>query len=170
MKKVLLYMIFSSSILLAGGISLEKIFQDTFSKESHAGQKIITLTKVQVRELQQVSQAKIDSAKVRFYVVSNDSKVEGYGVLVINRVRTKKAAILYLIDKDESIKGIEIVQFLEPSEYKPNNTWKALFTGKNLQDDLKSGHGIPTISGATMTARSISDASRIALAIVKMFK
>ena len=78
----------------------------------------------------------------------------------------REIIILYLIDKDVKIKNIEILAFHEPSEYKPYSSWKAAFTGKGAKDDLKAGYGVPTISGATLSARAISDAARIALAIV----
>jgi hypothetical protein len=77
---------------------------------------------------------------------------------------SKKSPVL------KQIKSIEIIQFQEPSEYKPNQAWKDVFTGKSKADNLFSGKGIPTISGATMSARAIADASRIALSIVEMYK
>ena len=171
MRLLLLTLLFSVSLLSAkSGISLEKLFKSSFSSDVTVGQKILTLNAKEVRTLQQNAKAKMDSNKVRFYVVKNASKVVGYGVLVIQRVRTKKASILYLISKDMKIKSIEIIQFQEPSEYKPNQAWKNVFTGKTSEDNLFAGKGIPTISGATMSARAISDASRIALSIVKMYK
>ena len=170
MRLLLLILLFSLSLLSAKGISLEKIFQSSFSSTVTVGQKIITLTTKEVQRLQKSAKAKMDSNKIRFYVVKNENKVVGYGVLVTQRVRTKKAAILYLISKEMKIKSIEIIQFQEPSEYKPNQAWKDVFTGKSKEDNLFSGKGIPTISGATMSARALSDASRIALSIVEMYK
>ena len=167
MKKVLLSMVLTLSIVSAKeGISLEKIFKATFSQGVTVGQKVITLSKNEMSQVQKQAKARIDSNKIRFYVVKKNNALEGYGVLVVQRVRTKKAAVLYLISKDEKIKSIEIIAFHEPSEYKPNSTWKDVFEGKSRVDDLRAGHGIPTITGATMSARAISDAARIALAIV----
>ena len=123
-----------------------------------------------MQRLQQNAKAKMDSNKIRFYVVKKDKLVQGYGVLVVQRVRTKKAAILYLVNKDMQIKSVEIIQFQEPSEYKPNQAWIDVFKDKVKEDNLFSGKGIPTISGATMSARAIADASRIALSIVETYK
>jgi hypothetical protein len=170
MRILLVTLLFSFSFLSAKGISLEKIFKSSFSSTVTVGQKIITLNTNEVKILQKKAKAKMDSNKIRFYVVKNASKVVGYGVLVIQRVRTKKAAILYLVSKESKIKSIEIIQFQEPSEYKPNKVWQGVFKGKTKEDNLFSGKGIPTISGATMSARAISDASRIALHIVEMYK
>jgi Na+-translocating ferredoxin:NAD+ oxidoreductase RnfG subunit len=159
-----------SSFLFSKGVSLEKLFKASFSPAATIGQKIITLNAREVQALQQKAKAKFDSNKIRFYVVKNDSKLVGYGVLVTQRVRTKKASILYMISKEAKIKSIEIIQFQEPSEYKPNKNWKDIFTGKSKENDLFVGKGIPSISGATMSARAVSDASRLALSIVEMYR
>jgi len=169
--KFLLVLVVSVTVLFAKeGISLDEIFKSTFSSNVTVGQKTITLSKAQMKALQKKAKAKVDSNIIRYYVVKNEKKVVGYGVLVVQRIRTKKAAILYLIDKDEKIKNIEIIAFHEPSEYKPYSTWKNSFKDKALKDDLRAGYGIPTISGATLSARAISDASRIALTIVAQEK
>lgn len=174
MRLLVLTLLFSLSLLSAKGaskgVSLDKLFKASFSSTVTVGQKIITLNAKEVKDLQKRAKAKMDSNKIRFYVVKDASKVVGYGVLVVQRVRTKKAAILYLVSKDSKIKSIEIIQFQEPSEYKPNQAWKDVFTGKVKEDNLFAGKGIPTISGATMSARAISDASRIALSIVEIYK
>jgi len=169
-KTLFIFIVLISFGFAKEGISLEQIFKSTFSSSVTVGQKVIVLKKDEIQALQKKAKAKLDSSKIRFYVVQNGGKVEGYGVLVIQRVRTKKAAILYLVSKEAKIKSIEIVQFLEPSEYKPNQAWKDVFTGKSKEDNLFAGKGIPTISGATMSARTIADASRIALSIVEMYK
>lgn len=167
MKTILIFMILVSQMLLAKEpISLMNIFKTTFNNDVMVGQKDIVLNANEKKSLQAKAKATIDSNKIRFYVAKKAQKVEGYGVMIIQRIRTKKAAILYLIDRDVKIKNIEILAFHEPSEYKPYNSWKESFTGKGKGDDLKSGYDIPTISGATLSARAITNASRIALEVV----
>jgi len=167
MKTILISTILWTTILFAKEpLSLQQIFNDTFSKQSVVTQKDIVLTSKEKKVLQQEAKAKIDSHKIRFYVVKKSNAIEGYGVLLIQKIRTKKAAILYLIDKNAKIKNIEILAFHEPSEYKPYSTWKESFFSKGINDELKAGYGVPTISGATLSARAIANASRIALAIV----
>ena len=170
MKYILVFVLSYTLLWSKGSVSLESLFKDTFSSQVTVGQKTITLSKSQMKALQKKAKAKVDSNIIRYYVVKEGNTVQGYGVLIVQRIRTKKAAILYLIDQNEKIKNIEIVAFHEPSEYKPYSSWKNNFTGKVLKDDLRAGYGIPTISGATLSARAISDASRIALTIVAQEK
>lgn len=166
MKKTIFSLILIINMLNAKAISLANIFDASFGKGVTVLQKSMTLKSKEIKSIQKLAKAKIDSKKIRFYLVKKSNKVLGYGVLLTQIVRTKKASILYLIDKRERIKSVEIVSFKEPLEYKPNGTWMRVFNGKKSTDNLVSGNGIPTISGATMSARAISDASRIALAIV----
>ncbi len=166
--KFLIIALFSLTTLYPkGGISLDNIFRTTFSNNITVGQKIIKLSKSEMKALQKKAKAQVDSNIIRFYVVKEKKNTVGYAVLVTQIVRSKKASILYLVDKNKKIKNIEIITFNEPSEYKPFNSWKKTFYGKTKDDDLRDRHGIPTISGATLTARAFSHAARVALAIVE---
>lgn len=170
-KRILINIILFSTILFSKEpLSLEKVFKETFSQNVTIGQKDISLSNSQRNALQNQAKAKIDSSKIRFYIVKRSHKDVGYGVLLVQKIRTKRAAILYIVDAHEKIKNIEIIAFKEPSEYKPYRSWLDSFIGKSMSDNLKSGEGISTISGATMSARAISNAARIALAIVSQEK
>jgi Na+-translocating ferredoxin:NAD+ oxidoreductase RnfG subunit len=166
-KFLYIALLVASSSLYAKAPSLEKIFKETFGNNVSIGQKNILLTREEKQDIEKQAKAKIDSPKIRFYVITESKKIKGYGVLLIQRIRTKKAVLLYLIDKNQKIKNIEILAFHEPSEYKPYSTWKEAFVGKGKEDKLKEGYAIPTISGATLSARAITKASRIALSIVE---
>lgn len=169
MKFILLtsILLYSNILYAKSSPSLEKIFKDTFGQNVTIGQKNILLSNSEQKALEQKAKTKIDSKKIRFYLVQKNKKVKGYGVMIIQRIRTKKAVILYLMDKNKKLKNIEILAFHEPSEYKPYSTWKEAFEGKDLKDNLKAGYAIPTISGATLSARAITNASRIALSILE---
>jgi hypothetical protein len=170
-KKLLFLTLLSMTLITAkGAVDIGKIISPSFSQGSTISQKQFTLTTKESSVLQKKAKAKLDSRLIRMYTVKKGKKVEGYGVLVIKKVRTKKTAVLYMIDREKNIKNIEILAFNEPSEYKPNKAWRDVFTGKSSHDNLYAGRGIPTISGATLSARAVTDASRIALAIVELYR
>lgn len=169
--KLLMIIILSFTMLFSkGAVSLENIFKSTFSNNVTIGQKTINLSKSEMKALQKKAKAEVDSNTIRYYVVKKGKTIVGYGVLVVQRLRTKMAAILYLISKDGKIKNIEIIAFHEPSEYKPNSSWRKTFVGKTKNDALRMNHDIPTISGATFSARAFTNAARIALTIVEQEK
>jgi hypothetical protein len=143
--------------------------QHAFSSKSVEVENII-LTDAQMTQLSKLSMQKIDSKLYRIYLAKNDAKTVGYGVLMNKKVRTKTAIALYLIDVSSKIKTIEIVAFNEPIEYLPSATWLNVFDGKTLDNPLKLNQDIPTTTGATLSARSISDGARTALALLEVVK
>ena len=88
-----------------------------------------------------------------------------YGVLITRKMRTKKATVLYVFNKDGKLKFTEIMAFGEPPEFKPNQQWMGQFQDKTSSAVLTMGKDIPTISGATLSARGLSEGARIARAI-----
>lgn len=143
--------------------------QHTFGAKSVDLQNII-LSEAQFQQLSKMSQQSIDTKLYRLYVAKNDTKTLGYGVLLNKKVRTKTAISLYLIGTDNKIKSIEIVAFNEPIEYLPTKTWLDGFDNKSAANTLRLNQDIPTVSGATLSARAITDGSRIALALIDIVK
>ncbi|MDP1784044.1 MAG: FMN-binding protein [Sulfuricurvum sp.] len=143
--------------------------QRMFSAKNVDTQNII-LTNAQLQQLIKTSQQPIDSKLYRIYVAKNDAKILGYGVLMSKKVRTKTAISLYLIGIDGKIKSIEIVAFNEPMEYLPTKTWLNVFDQKSSANTLKLNQDIPTTTGATLSARAITDGARAALALLEIAK
>lgn len=169
-KLCLIFLLSAVSLHGKSGVDIAKLILPSFSKGAVVSKQQFTLKPKELKKVQQSAKAKIHTNIIRFYTVKKGKHIEGYAVLLLQVVRTKKAAVLYVISPQESIKSIEIVAFMEPQEYKPKQSWKNTFKGKRKSDNLFAGKGVPTISGATMTARAIADASRIALAIVHLYK
>lgn len=141
--------------------------QRTFSAKSVDTQNII-LNETQIAQLSKAAMQKIDSKLYRLYVAKNGDKIGGYGVLMNKKVRTKTAIALYLIGTDGKIKSIEIVAFNEPLEYLPTKTWLDVFDNKSAANTLKLNQDIPTTTGATLSARAITDGARAALALLEI--
>lgn len=143
--------------------------QKVFGAKSVDQQNVI-LNESQVQQLSKASQQPIDTKLYRIYIAKNDSKSLGYGVLLNKKVRTKTAIALYLIGTDGKIKSIEIVAFNEPIEYLPTKTWLDGFDNKNANNVLRLNQDIPTVSGATLSARAITDGARVALSLIDIVK
>lgn len=170
LKRIFIIITFATALLWSkSGVDIGALIKPSFSQRATVHKKQFRLSAKEVKHLQDMAKAKIDSDVIRLYTVQQGKTVEGYAVLLLKKIRTKSAAILYIIDTKQTVKSIEIVAFSEPQEYKPNQTWKKTFEGKTKEDNLFAGKGIPTISGATMSARAISDAARIAIAIVESY-
>ena len=165
---VLLLFVVTVSFAQVLGDPIE-LTQRIFSSKSVESENII-LNEGQIAQLAKASQQKIDTKLYRIYVAKNGAKNVGYGVLMNKKVRTKTAIALYLIDTSGKIKTIEIVAFNEPLEYLPTATWLDVFDNKSSSDTLKLNQDIPTTTGATLSARSITDGARVALALLEIVK
>jgi hypothetical protein len=169
LKKVtLLLLITLSSLVAKENISIDTLLKTNFDNETASiEKKSLILTKDDVQEIQELARSKVKSKIVRYYQVKIDENILGHAILLKQKIRTKNAAILYMVDTNNSMIGLEILSFKEPLEYKPNDDWTQIFKGKTTEDILIAGKDIATISGATLSARAITDMARVALAIAK---
>ena len=116
----------------------------------------------------QQAQMKKGGKIFRTFRVTKDGKPLAYAILISRVVRTKDAAVLYMINPNGQIEYVEIVAFNEPPEFIPSKQYLKQFQGKSKQDTLRVGKDIPTVTGATMGARNVTDGARLALAVFDM--
>ena len=164
-KITVIFFIFISSLFAKDTISIEKILQSNYDSNITVNKKSLIITKEESKSIQKQARTKLSSKIIRYYEVKKEKTTIGHAILLKQKIRTKNAAILYMVDANKTMVAIEIISFKEPSEYKPNSTWKEIFVGKTTEDTLVAGKDIATISGATMSARAIANAARVALAI-----
>ncbi len=154
-----------SGNLYAKGINMQKIVLSLCPDATAVEKKTILLSPTEAKEVMKKAHVKLRSKIVRIYLAKKQTKVVCYGIILSRKVRTKKAAVLYMIDSKGTIKNIEIVAFAEPPEFMPKKEWLAQFQRKKDIDSLRIGRKIPTITGATLSARNITEGARVALAI-----
>lgn len=138
-------------------------------KDAQVEVKNIVLSPQQVQEVQRLSGVKFDNRLVSWYLVKRDGKILAYAYVDTHIVRTHPEVVLYSIKPDGSIDFIEVLAFNEPLEYMPEERWLSLFAGKSLEKDpIRLRRDIPNITGATLTARAITDNTRKVLALWKV--
>ncbi len=144
---------------------IEQAVKGSFTNIDTIDTKKIVLSKDQLQQVQKAAKAKLETKVYRYYLFKSSGTVAGYGVLIARKVRTKKATVLYAFTPEGVLKFAEIMAFGEPPEYIPNDTWMGQFKEKPKSAPLKMGSDVPTISGATLSARSITDGARVARAV-----
>ncbi|MCS6999006.1 MAG: FMN-binding protein [Aquificaceae bacterium] len=126
----------------------------------------ITLTKEQIEEVQRASGIKMDTRLASWYVVKRGGQVVAYAYADVHRVRTHPEVVLYTLTPEGKLDVVEVLAFYEPLEYMPEDHWLKLFAGKQMgKDQIKLRRDIPNITGATLTARAITDNARKVLAL-----
>jgi hypothetical protein len=154
-----------SPLLYAKGVDIESIIKGECGSSVKIIKKSMLLTHKQAKAIEAKAHMKLHSKIIRLYLANKEEQTYCYGIVLSRKVRTKKAAVLYMIDPKGIIKAIEILAFTEPPEFQPKEKWISNLKGKKLDDPLRVGRDVPTISGATLSARNITEGARLALAI-----
>ena len=156
-------MLSMGSLLIAkpSPIQIDKLLKYTFPSVDSVEKKMLVLSKEETKTISKQVRAKVDGTIYRGYIAKDKEIVVGYGVVVSQKVRTKKAVVLYVFDKNVTLQAMDILSFLEPHEYKPSSAWQRLFVDS-------SGESCTVITGATMSARMITQTAKIAKGVVEM--
>jgi len=161
--------VFSLLIFTAfGAADVEAIIKSNVKSMTTAESLVIILTKSDVPKVKALAKMAFKRKVYRGYKVKQASKTIGFGILITRKVRSKKATVLYYFDTKDTLLFTEILAFSEPPEYKPNKQWMSQFKNKKSKSALKVGMDIPTISGATLTARNVTDGARLARALIEV--
>ena len=123
------------------------------------------LTDEQRSAAEAASGSELGGAMVTRFAAETGGRVAGYGYLDTHRVRTLPETVLVMVDADGRVRRVEVVAFREPLDYLPPDGWYRQFDGESLSEDLALKRAIRPITGATLTARSTTEAVRRALAI-----
>ncbi len=153
---VLLFFNISYGMLL---IKPEDAIKEQFP-DSKIVKKNILLTKKQVSQIQKLSKSRLNSSIITVYFIKKDGKNVGYGIINTHKVRTKKETVLFILSPDCKIQDIEIIAFYEPPEYMPDKRWLKVFKGKDSSNQLRLKRDIPNITGATLSSKAITTATR----------
>ena len=172
MKKIfftlLLGTLLSQSSVAGNKASVDDVIRSSFTGVSTIDPKQIILTKKQFSQVQSRAKAAVRTKVYRYYDIKSETQRLGYAVLIARKVRGKKATVLYAFDNAGRLKFTEIMAFGEPPEYIPNKTWMGQLQDKDASAALTVGKDIPTISGSTLSARSITEGARVARAIYEV--
>ena len=155
----------SSNWLLAKSSSVKAVIESSFNDVKAIEAKSIILTGAQVKKVRKFAKAPLDTKVYRYYNIVGASGVLGKGVLITRKVRAKKATVLYAFDNKGTLRFSEIMRFDEPPEYIPSPTWMSQLQEQKPSAKLTVGKDIPTISGSTLSALTITEGARVARAI-----
>ena len=169
MFRLILLLLISSNLLLSKIlIRPDEAMRIHFGKNIEISKKNILLVKEEINLAQKLAQRRIKDRIFRIYIAKRDNNIVGYGVIHTSKVRTKDETAIYLIDSEQKLKAIEIIAFYEPPEYLPSKNWLKQFEGTTTENRLKIKQDIRAISGATLSARAITDSAKVALSILKV--
>jgi hypothetical protein len=130
--------------------------------------KDVLLTDAMVSRIESLARARVRERLVTFYTATRGGSVAGHAVIHSHVVRTKRETLLIAFEPDGRLPRITVLAFLEPEEYRPADRWLRQFEGKGTGDKLAVGQDIAPISGATLTARGVTEQARWLLQALKL--
>ena len=145
-------------------ISPQDAMKLTYGFDAKIKKKNILLSKIQAKKIQKEARVKLKSKIFRVFTATANDKTLGYGILINKKVRSKNAVVLYLLS-NAALTSVEIIAFNEPKEYLPSKNWNSQFKNRPTNKPLRISKEISTITGATLSARSVVEGSRVAFAL-----
>lgn len=110
----------------------------------------------------------IETGVVSYYVGLRDGKPVGAAYFDAHRVRTKNEVVMVVVDPDAAdarVRRVDVLKFTEPPEYMAPEGWIEQIEGRKLDDELSTRRGVHNLTGATLTARALTEATRRVLAL-----
>lgn len=149
-------------------VSVNEVINTSFTGVKSIESKSLILSATQFKKVRKTAKTAITTKVYRYYDIVGSASSLGKAVLITRKVRSKKATILYAFDKKGTLRFSEIMAFGEPPEFIPSKTWMSQLQKQKPTAKLTVGKDIPTISGATLSARTITEGARIARAIYEI--
>ena len=155
----------NAEVLITKEKALEMAYPDAESIEV----KALIITDKNALDIQNKYKVNIPSRIISLNIARKDRIIIGYSIVDTHTLRTKSQTIMVFINPDGQLNYVEILAFYEPPEYKASSGWLNLFRNKTKKDDLRTGHDMPNISGATLTSNGTAEAVRRALAVFDFY-
>ena len=126
------------------------------------------LTAEQVRRVEELARAPVETKLVRIWRGLRGGAVQGYALIDLHTVRTHPEAFLVVLSPEGSVRSVRILAFYEPQDYLPPERWYRQFDGKLQGDPLRVGGDLHGIAGATLSAQATAQGVRRALALYRV--
>jgi len=146
-------------------LTREAAFAQAFGPRAQVVARTVYLTPEQVAAVEQAAGAKLASARVVAYRGALGDSLVGTAYLDTHAVRSQMETVMIVVTPGGKVGAVEVLAFNEPDDYLPPPRWLDRFDGHTLSKDLKPGLAVPSLSGATLTARAVSSAVRRTLAL-----
>jgi len=125
------------------------------------------LTEDQLARVKTLAGADVEvmSRVVTYYVGLREGSPLGVAYFDRHRVRTLNEVLMFVVSADGRLERVDILDFQEPPDYRASPGWLGQLPGRRLDDALSLKGSVVNLTGATLTSRAITRASRRVLAL-----
>lgn len=147
----------------AGGATLEQALARVFP-DARLERRTLALDAAAVKAIETRARSRVQARTVTVHVAWRGDSLAGVAFVDTRLVRTLPATFLTAVRADGTLGPIEVLAFHEPPEYRPPTRWLGLFAGRRLDERLWPRRDVRNLSGASLSARSVTECARVALA------
>lgn len=140
-------------------VSRQEALNNLFPGASIASDQIF-LTTEQVKRIEEISREKVRGKLYIRFIATKEGEIVGRSYVDTHVVRTKRESLLISLAPDGRVIRIDIIAFLEPPEYLPDNRWLRQYEGRMAGPETNLGRAIQPILGATLSSRAVNSAVR----------
>lgn len=126
------------------------------------------LTDIQARAIEQRAKVKVRTKLLAATAGFRGDTLAGVAFFDSRTVRTMPGVFMVVIAPDTTVERIDVVAFHEPPDYLPSSRWLGLFARRRIGDGLWAGRDIRNLSGASLSARAVTESARLALAVYEL--
>lgn len=171
-KRFLLFFLVLSLLMAAPGYakiyySKQEAMVLAFGEDAKVEMMSLFPSKDNIKRIQQLARAKLDSPLFTFYVGKKSGEILGYAAIETHNVRTKPETLLVVLDAQGKLSQVHTLAFHEPPEYQPPRRWYDQLFNLPLSE-LNFGAGVQGISGATLSSRAALSSVRKVLAVYQV--
>ena len=130
--------------------------------------RAFALTDAQVRAVQARAKVKVESKLVAAYAAWRGDTLAGAAFFDSRTVRTMPAVLMVVVRPDTTVGRVDVLAFHEPPDYGPPARWLGTFARRRLGDGLWPQRDLRNLSGATLSARAVTEGVRLALALYEV--
>lgn len=126
--------------------------------------RALVLTDAQVASLESRARVRAGTHLITAYLGWRGDTLAGTAFFDSRTVRTMPGVFMIVVAPDSSITRVDVLAFHEPPEYQPPARWLERLDHHRLDEGLWPQRDIRNLSGATLSTRAVTEATRLALA------
>ena len=136
-----------------------------FGSDARSEPRTVYLTEALVDSVERLARARFATPRLTYWVATRNDSAVGWAYLDTHPVRTMSETVFVALDSRGAVLRVDVLAFHEPEDYLPPRRWLDRLAGVRLSPRLRPGDRVDGISGATLSARAVTDAVRRVLAL-----
>ncbi len=130
--------------------------------------RAVALSAVQAQAVEARARARLSSRLVAAYLAWRGDTLVGTAFFDARIVRTMPGVFMIVVAPDSTVGRVDVLAFHEPPDYRPPARWLGLTARRRLDERLWPGRDLRNLSGATLSARAVTESVRTALALYEV--